>query len=370
MSDEPSRGRAREDEVTRRKADEAAEAPPGGRLPAARWVPAGRDAASDDAGVVLRAASALLDHPEVSGADPADLAETLAASTGTAGHAPLLRFLEWWEHIDVRERGRQYVETFDEDPGVSLFLAGGRPGASREYAERLVESWQSSPGAAGTLRRAELSDYLPLLLQVAARLPAARSALAEERPALEALASALAQRRSPFVEVVAAVLAVLPRPSRAAGRAARRVLPPRAVARAALHWGCDDATSLHVGPPVAPAPTQEAVAGGAHRRSRSGRAGRRRIRRPAGTAALRRPHRLRLAGAVRAGALLIRRRPRGFAVDVPVTGGRRAAAAAAHRLRPPAGADPRVPPCADRAQGPTPDRDEHQSLPRSDGLAP
>ena len=210
MSDDPPRGRATEDEVTPREAHEAAEAPLGGRLPAARWVPAGRDAAPDDAGVVLRAASELLDHPTVSGTDPASLAEALAASTETAGHAPLLRFLEWWEHIGARERERRYLETFDEDPGVSLFFTGGRPGASREHAQRLMESWRSPSGPEGTLRRAELSDYLPLLLQVAARLPAARPALAEERPALAALAAALAQRRSPFVDVFAAVLAVLP----------------------------------------------------------------------------------------------------------------------------------------------------------------
>jgi nitrate reductase delta subunit len=209
MNEEPPR-RARERASTPRPGREATEAPAGARLPAARWVPARGAAAPDDAGVVLRAASALLDHPAVSGADLAGLAEHLALSTDMAGHASLLRFLQWWARIDARERERRYVETFDEDPGVSLFLSGGRPDASREQAERLVQSWRSPPGGAGVLRRAELSDYLPLLLQVAARLPAARAALVEERPALEVLAAALLQRRSPFADVVAAVLAVLP----------------------------------------------------------------------------------------------------------------------------------------------------------------
>lgn len=210
MNDEPPRGRAREDGVPPRQVDDAAGARPGSPLSATRWVPAGRDATPDDAGVVLRAASALLDHPAVSGTDPIGLAEALAASPATPGHESLLRFLEWWQSIDTRERERRYVETFDEDPGISLFLIGGRPGASREQVERLVESRQSPSGTRDALRRAELPDYLPLLLQVAARLPAARPALAGERPALEALAGALAQRRSPFVDVVAAVLAALP----------------------------------------------------------------------------------------------------------------------------------------------------------------
>lgn len=207
MRDEPPRGRERRPRVPPTQTDDAAGGQP---RPAVRWVPAGRDAVSDQTGLVLRAASALLDHPAVSGAGPAGLEEALAFSRETAGHAPLLRFLDWWQHLAARERERWYVETFDEDPGISLFLSGGRPDASREQAERLVESRQSPAGAEAVLSRSELSDYLPLLLEVAARLPAARPALAGERPALEALATALAQRRSPFVDVVTAVLAVLP----------------------------------------------------------------------------------------------------------------------------------------------------------------
>jgi nitrate reductase assembly molybdenum cofactor insertion protein NarJ len=47
------------------------------------------------------------------------------------------------------------------------------------------------------------------MLEVAAHVPASRALLAAEQPALQDLAAALEERKSPFGVVVAAVLAVL-----------------------------------------------------------------------------------------------------------------------------------------------------------------
>lgn len=228
MADGPGEKRAVDDERSREQVDEdgaqeAGETPPEvarerparglspaerspGEAAATRWVPAGRPAVPDDVAFVLHAASVLLDHPAGSAEDPSRL---VAAATGSSrpGRAGLLRFMRWWDRLAADERERCYEETFDLDPGVTLFLQAGRPGASRERAERLAESRALGRGSP---RRDELPDYLPLLLQVAARLPAARPALVAERPALEALAAGLARRGSPFADVVAAVLAVLP----------------------------------------------------------------------------------------------------------------------------------------------------------------
>jgi nitrate reductase delta subunit len=177
----------------------------------AKWVPSGAE--RDQAAVVLRVASVLLDYPGPTGdADIASCVDALREAPSAPGHAALLRFLGWWVGLSLAEREQYYVALFDLDGSVTLFLSEGRPGTSRERAVALLEPPHGAASAAP--RRDELPDYLPLLLQVAAQLPAARPALTAERPAMETLAAALEWRGSPFAEVVAAVLAVTPFPPR------------------------------------------------------------------------------------------------------------------------------------------------------------
>jgi nitrate reductase delta subunit len=171
-------------------------------------VAAGGRAQSDGAAVVLRVASILLDYPGPTCDDDIELcADALRESPPAPGRAALLRVLDWWGGLAAAEREEYYVTLFDLDGSVTLFLSEGRPGASRERAAALLAPLHATAAAPS---RGELPDYLPLLLQVAAQLPAARPALAAERPAIETLAAALERRGSPFAEVVAAVLAVTP----------------------------------------------------------------------------------------------------------------------------------------------------------------
>jgi len=162
--------------------------------------------------VVLQAASLLLDYPsQVCAEEDVELiAAALAELPRSAAKRRLERFLDWWRRLTDGERERSYVATFDLDRTVTLYLTEGRPRTSRERGAALLELRRAYRRGGTNVVCDELPDYLPLMLEVAAHASAGGMLLTAERPALEALAAALDERRSPFNLVVAAVLAVLP----------------------------------------------------------------------------------------------------------------------------------------------------------------
>jgi nitrate reductase molybdenum cofactor assembly chaperone NarJ/NarW len=165
----------------------------------------------DATAVVLQAASLLLDYPdpavpEVTGLIEAALAELPRA----AARLQLDRFLAWWSELDAAEREQTYVATFDLDRGLTLYLTEGRHRTPRERGAALLDLRRAYRIEGADVSCDELPDYLPLMLEVAAHVPAARDLLAAERRALEDLGELLAERESTFGLVVAAVLSVLP----------------------------------------------------------------------------------------------------------------------------------------------------------------
>jgi nitrate reductase molybdenum cofactor assembly chaperone NarJ/NarW len=167
--------------------------------------------APDAMAVVLQAASLLLDYPGPSSDQDLALVQTaLAELPRTAARRRLERFLAWWRDLSVAERERTYVATFDLDRDVSLYLTEGRPLTSRERGAALLELRQAYVHDGAAVVCDELPDYAPLMLEAAAHVPPCRMLLAAERPALDDLAVALEERKSPFALVVTAVLAVLP----------------------------------------------------------------------------------------------------------------------------------------------------------------
>jgi nitrate reductase molybdenum cofactor assembly chaperone NarJ/NarW len=167
--------------------------------------------ASDATAVVLQAASLLLDYPGPASFEVTELIEaSLAELPRSAAQRQLDRFLCWWNGLEAAEREQAYVATFDLDRGLTLYLTEGRHRTPRERGAALLDLRRAYRIDGADVSCDELPDYLPLMLEVGAHVPAARALLAARRRALEDLAALLAERDSPFGLIVAAVLSVLP----------------------------------------------------------------------------------------------------------------------------------------------------------------
>jgi nitrate reductase molybdenum cofactor assembly chaperone NarJ/NarW len=163
--------------------------------------------ARDAVALTLQAASILLSYPSPdSDAELHLITSALAESPRAPGRRDLERFLSWWRGLDGGERERVYVETFDFGADLSLYLTEAQPRTSRERAAALLELRCAYREAGADVRRDELPDYLPLMLEAAAHAPACRRLLADQRDALRALTTALGQAGSPFALVAGAVL--------------------------------------------------------------------------------------------------------------------------------------------------------------------
>jgi nitrate reductase delta subunit len=181
---------------------------------------------ADPTAVVLQAASVLLDYPSGEGAPatgtgessgccatlPSDDLDLVAAAVGElpagAPRRHLELFLQGWRGLSAGERERRYVTTFELGAAASLYLTEGRTPGERGAALPELRRAYGRHGADVT--PAELPDFLPLMLEVAAHVAPCRRLLEDERAVLERIAGALERRDSPFVLVLRAVLAALP----------------------------------------------------------------------------------------------------------------------------------------------------------------
>lgn len=198
--------------------------------------------------LVLQAGAVLLDYPD----DEQALSTVDAAfETRFAAGTPesLVRgFLDVWLPLEGMQREIEYVATFDQRARCSLNLTFHTDGDTRHRGERLLAVRRAYVDLGVTPPAAELPDFLPALLELAAVEPAAVSVLVENLPALGALKLALDELASPFAGVVEAVLGVLPPPSAAdraeTERLAREGPPAEAVgigdhtSGTAATWGC------------------------------------------------------------------------------------------------------------------------------------
>ncbi|MEU1054218.1 nitrate reductase molybdenum cofactor assembly chaperone [Streptomyces sp. NPDC005876] len=128
----------------------------------------------------------------------ADVGLLLGFCDRAGGRAPL----EW---------AARYVATFDRSRRRCLYLTYYTDGDTRRRGAALARvkalyrehGWQPPAD--------ELPDFLPLMLEFAARAPEAGTRLLTEyRPGLELLRFALAAHRSPYADVVEAVCRTLP----------------------------------------------------------------------------------------------------------------------------------------------------------------
>jgi nitrate reductase delta subunit len=173
-----------------------------------------RATATTDDRVVHLVAGRCLDYPtaELVAALPAmhaALAEQDDAPT-TGGLAVLLDLLGTGELAELQ---RTYVETFDLSRKHALYLSYWTDGDTRRRGEvlgRFKTAYRSSGAIVDT--HGELPDYLPMVLEFAARVDAeaGRAILQDYRASLELLRIALQERQSPYAGAVVAVCATLP----------------------------------------------------------------------------------------------------------------------------------------------------------------
>lgn len=163
----------------------------------------------------FKLASVLLQYPTAqlfAGLDVLD-AYAAGASPKQAREA-FAEFIGWLRATEPDDVARHYVETFDMRRRCALYLTYYRYGDTRKRGMAMLKFKTAYRTAGFTPRDEELPDYLPMVLEFAALTDHGAKLLRRNRADLELLRRALAEARSPYAAVVAAVCAHLPRLSR------------------------------------------------------------------------------------------------------------------------------------------------------------
>jgi nitrate reductase delta subunit len=158
--------------------------------------------------------SLLLQYPsdELLAQRPA-VADAVAEVPRSAERDGLERFFAWFGAAPAMEPQRLYVETFDLQKRSSLYLTFYTDGDTRKRGLALVRLKRMYAAAGLRLQGPELPDYLPAMLEFAALAAGdhGRRLLLEHRTGLELLRLHLRGRESPYVHLLDAVCAGLPR---------------------------------------------------------------------------------------------------------------------------------------------------------------
>lgn len=158
------------------------------------------------------AASVLLDYPgedlERYGA-VRDAVGLLPAPVGE----PFVTFLDVAEQWGARRLSEHYIETFDRRRRCTLYLSYYDAGDTRNRGSAILAYREALVATGWELDRRELPDFLPVVLELAARAEGeiAVDLLAAHRDGLEVLRGALHQLDSPYAHVLDALcLTLLP----------------------------------------------------------------------------------------------------------------------------------------------------------------
>lgn len=173
---------------------------------------------------VLQAASLLLRYPEHDW--PQRLRTVHAAVHRLPGPeiALLLGFCARMTDPDPLAPAARYVATFDRSRRRCLYLTYYTDGDTRRRGSSLARIKALYRSHGWVPPDEELPDFLPLLLEFAAREPGAGvPLLAEYRPALEVLRHALVAYRSPYADLLQVVCRALPGPAPAGREEALRL---------------------------------------------------------------------------------------------------------------------------------------------------
>ncbi|AJE44387.1 nitrate reductase molybdenum cofactor assembly chaperone [Streptomyces nodosus] len=171
-----------------------------------------------DRALVLRLLSLALQYPdaELAAARPTVLAAVRALPPSPAA-TELAAFTTWFAEQDPQTLERHYVETFDLRRRSSLYLTYYLHGDTRRRGMALLTLARRYQAAGWDTSGGELPDHLPVVLEFAALAGtgAGEAPLRQHRRGLDLIHRALESAGSPYRHVLAALLALLPPPSRA-----------------------------------------------------------------------------------------------------------------------------------------------------------
>ena len=163
--------------------------------------------------------SLLLQYPDHELVAARDELERAASGLGQ-----IERFLACQRELPLGALQQAYVQTFDFDRRASLYLTYHTHGDRRQRGLELVRLKRRFAEAGLPLTGSELPDYLPALLEFAALEPVEGEALLNElRAPLELTRSRLHQTGSAYADLLDALVAALPKPTRAQLAAAQRL---------------------------------------------------------------------------------------------------------------------------------------------------
>jgi nitrate reductase delta subunit len=159
----------------------------------------------------LRALARLLRYPdaELRGLAPALAAALRDEAALEAGRLDELEALATQlAAADAIRTEAEYVELFDRGRRTALHLFEHVHGDSRDRGQAMVDLAQTYERTGLVLAPGELPDYLPVVLEFASTQPQreGREFLRETAHIVRSIFSALAERRSPYAGVLAAVL--------------------------------------------------------------------------------------------------------------------------------------------------------------------
>jgi nitrate reductase delta subunit len=163
--------------------------------------------------VVWQAASVVLGYPDDGVVDRADLVRAGLADAAPQRAADFAPLWDFWATTAPAKVQNHYVEIFDLSRRHTLYLSYYTDGDTRRRGETLMtikQRYRRSGFLVDT--HGELPDYLPLILEYAARVDPVDGAelLQDFRRSLELLRLALVDKGTPYAGVVSAVCATLP----------------------------------------------------------------------------------------------------------------------------------------------------------------
>ncbi|MDO5721771.1 MAG: nitrate reductase molybdenum cofactor assembly chaperone [Actinomycetaceae bacterium] len=125
---------------------------------------------------------------------------------------PISKFISWARQIGLRSLREHFVETFDQRRRCALWLSYYAVGDTRQRGHAILSFSQVMADAGWQMDREELADYLPAVLEFAARDESGRGEelLASHRDGLEVLRSALVSYDSGYQNLLTAVCRTLP----------------------------------------------------------------------------------------------------------------------------------------------------------------